>query len=61
MGKTNIPGSIIVTLVLLALVGYAVSRVASPDSNWNLFFSLLGSIAVIAIVPSILAIGGDKA
>lgn len=59
MEGRNIPGSLIVTLVLLALVGYAIYR--AVDLDWNLFFKVLGGVALVAVITSIMARGGDRA
>ncbi|MEM4407772.1 MAG: hypothetical protein QXI19_03415 [Candidatus Caldarchaeum sp.] len=59
MKETNIPGSIIITAILLVLVGYAISRAVSLD--WILYFKVAGSIAALALITAILAgVGSEK-
>lgn len=59
MDKPNIPGTIFICTILLLIVVYAINR--ATDMNWILFGKVFGTIAVIALITSILAIGGDKA
>jgi hypothetical protein len=58
MMKTNIIGSVIISLMLLALVGYAFSIGLSLE--WNLYFKLGAIVIVIAAIISIAASGSDK-
>ena len=58
MQKTNIVGSVVISLVLLALVGYAFSIGLSLE--WNFYFKLGGIVLIIAAIIGIAASGGDK-
>ncbi|HEX3035830.1 MAG TPA: hypothetical protein VHT73_12010 [Thermodesulfobacteriota bacterium] len=58
MLKTNVLGSLVICLILLAIVGYFISL--GFNLNWSLYFKAAGVVAVIAAIISILAIGGDR-
>ncbi|MDA2919209.1 hypothetical protein MYX76_06930 [Desulfobacterota bacterium AH_259_B03_O07] len=58
MLKTNILGSVIVSLILLALVGYAFS--IGLTLEWNMYLKLGGLILIIAAIIGIASSGGDK-
>ena len=60
MNGTNIAGSIVVTLILLCLVGYAVYRGA--DAEWTLFFKVIGTLGAVGLLASLItSLGGKKA
>ncbi|HEX9830530.1 MAG: hypothetical protein ACRENT_07030 [Thermodesulfobacteriota bacterium] len=59
MLKTNIVGSIIVCLVLLAILAYLFAIGLSLD--WKFYFKVAGIVAVIAAIVGFAASGGDKA
>ncbi|MCH8028506.1 MAG: hypothetical protein IH874_01045 [Candidatus Dadabacteria bacterium] len=58
MNKTNIPGGLVVTLVLCCLVGYAIFRGVSLE--WDLFFRVSITVVAIAAVTGILAFATNK-
>ena len=58
MLKTNILGSVIVSLILLALVGYAFS--IGLTLEWNMYLKLGGLILIIAAIIGIASSGGDE-
>lgn len=59
MLKTNIIGSTIISIILLAIVGYALSIGMSID--WNLYLKIGAVVLVIAAIIGIASTGGDKA
>ncbi len=58
MLKTNILGSVFISLILLALVGYAFS--IGLTLEWNMYLKLGGLILIIAAIIGIASSGGDK-
>lgn len=58
MLKTNIVGSVIISLILLTLVGYAFYLGVKID--WSLYFKVAGVVIAIAAVIGIASSGGDK-
>lgn len=52
MLKSNIPGGIVVVLIVLGIIAYAFSIRLSLD--WNLYFSILGIVAVVALFISLI-------
>lgn len=58
MLKTNIIGSLVVSLVLLTIAGYLISLGFSLD--WGMYFKAAGIIFVIAAIVSLFALGSDK-
>ena len=52
MLKTNIIGSVVIVVLVLALVGYGLSLHISIE--WNLYFKILGIIAAVALAVSII-------
>ena len=58
MLKTNILGSVFISLILLALVGYAFS--IGLTLEWNLYFKLAGMVLIIAAIIGIASSSGDK-
>lgn len=56
MLKTNILGSVIISLILLSLVGYAFYLGAKVD--WSLYFKVAGVVIAIATVVGIASSGG---
>jgi hypothetical protein len=59
MLKTNIIGSTIISIILLAIVGYALSIGVSID--WHLYIKIGAVVLVIAAIIGIASAGGDKA
>ncbi|MGB7293580.1 MAG: hypothetical protein WBD99_15535 [Thermodesulfobacteriota bacterium] len=59
MLKTNIIGSTIISIILLAIVGYALSIGMSID--WKLYLKIGAVVLVIAAIIGIASAGGDKA
>ena len=58
MLKTNIVGSVIISLILLSIVGYAFYLGAKID--WSLYFKVAGVVVAIAAVIGIASSGGVK-
>ena len=52
MLRTNIVGSIVIVLIVLALVGVAFSLRISID--WNNYFKILGIVAGLALIISVI-------
>lgn len=52
MLKTNIPGGILIVLVVLGIIGYAFSLRLSLE--WGFYFKMLGIVAVFAVLVSVI-------
>ena len=52
MLRTNIIGAVVVVLFVLTLVGIGISL--RIDLNWNFYFKILGSVAAIALLVSLI-------
>lgn len=52
MLKTNIPGGILIVLIVLGIIGYAFSLRLSLE--WNFYFKMLGLVVIIAAVVSVI-------
>lgn len=52
MLRKNIPGGIVVIAIVLSIIGFAISLKISLD--WNFYFKILATVAVIAIVISVI-------
>jgi len=59
MLKTNVIGSIITSVILLAIIGYALY--VGMSINWNLYVKIGTVVLVISAIIAIGAAGGDKA
>jgi hypothetical protein len=59
MLKTNVIGSIITSVILLAIIGYALY--VGMSINWNLYVKIGAVVLVISAIIGIAAAGGDKA
>ena len=59
MPKTNVIGSMIISLILLAIVGYALY--IGISINWNLYIKIGAVVLIIAAIIGIASAGGDKA
>ncbi|HEX9666536.1 MAG TPA: hypothetical protein VGA95_08285 [Thermodesulfobacteriota bacterium] len=59
MLKTNIIGSTIISIILLAIIGYALY--VGMSINWNLYVKIGAVVLVISAIIGIAAAGGDKA
>jgi hypothetical protein len=59
MLKTNVIGSIITSVILLAIIGYALY--VGMSINWNLYIKIGTVVLVISAIIGIAAAGGDKA
>lgn len=57
--KTNILGSVIISIILLAIIGYALDVGMSID--WKLYTKIGAVVLVIAAIIGIASAGGDKA
>lgn len=51
MLKTNIPGAIVIVLVVLGIIGYAFSLRLTLE--WGFYFKTLGIVAVIALLVTV--------
>ena len=58
MLKTNIIGSMVISIILLAIIGYALS--IGMTINWNLYIKIGAVVLVIAAIIGIASAGGDK-
>jgi hypothetical protein len=58
MLKTNIIGSIVISIMLLAIIGYALY--VGMSINWNLYTKIGAVVLVIAAIIGIASAGGDK-
>jgi len=58
MLKTNIIGSMVISIILLAIIGYALS--IGMSINWNLYLKFGAVVLVIAAIIGIASAGGDK-
>jgi hypothetical protein len=58
MLKTNIIGSIVISIILLAIIGYALY--VGMSINWNLYTKIGAVVLVIAAIIGIASAGGDK-
>lgn len=52
MLRTNVVGSILTVLIVLAIVGFAFSLRLSID--WNNYFKILGIVAGLALIISVI-------
>ena len=52
MLKTNIPGAIIIALIVLGIIGYAFTLRLSLE--WDFYFKILATVALIALVVSLI-------
>jgi hypothetical protein len=59
MPKTNIIGSAIISIILLVIVGYALSIGMSID--WKIYAKIGAVVLIIAAIIGIASAGGDKA
>ena len=59
MLKTNVIGSIITSVILLAIIGYALY--VGMSINWNLYIKIGTVVLLISAIIGIAAAGGDKA
>jgi hypothetical protein len=59
MPKTDVIGSMIISLILLAIIGYALY--VGISINWNLYIKIGAVVLVIAAIIGIASAGGDKA
>lgn len=51
MLRKNIPGAIIIIAIVLSIIGFAISLKITLD--WNFYFKILATVAVIAIIISV--------
>ncbi len=58
MLKTNIIGSVIISVIILALIGYALDVGMSID--WKLYTKIGAVVIAIAAIVGIASAGGDK-
>jgi len=58
MLKTNIAGSVIISLMILSLIGYGFSIGVSLE--WGFYLKLVFIVALIAALVSVLASWGNK-
>ena len=59
MLKTNIIGSAVISVILLAIIGYALY--VGMSINWHLYIKIGAVVLVIAAIIGIASAGGDKA
>ena len=59
MPKTNVIGSMIISVILLAITGYALY--VGISINWHLYIKIGAVVLVIAAIIGIASAGGDKA
>ncbi|MGH7885745.1 MAG: hypothetical protein ACRENO_08640 [Thermodesulfobacteriota bacterium] len=52
MLRKNIPGGLVVTVIVLSIIGIAISLRISLD--WGFYFKILSVVAVIAIIISVI-------
>jgi len=52
MLKTNIPGAIIIALIVLGIIGYAFTLRLSLE--WDFYFKILATVALIALAVSLI-------
>lgn len=58
MLKTNIVGSAVISIILLAIIGYALYVGMSID--WKLYIKIGAVVLVIAAIIGIASAGGDR-
>jgi hypothetical protein len=59
MPKTNVVGSMVISVILLAITGYALH--VGISINWQLYIKIGAVVLVIAAIIGIASAGGDKA
>lgn len=58
MLKTNVLGSAVISIILLAIIGYGLY--VGMAINWGLYLRIAGVVLVIAAIIGIASAGGDK-
>lgn len=59
MPKTNVIGSVVISIILLAITGYALY--IGVSINWYLYIKIGAVVLVVAAIIGIASAGGDKA